>query len=61
MKYEYKCVNSQDGGCDELNKLVIVEKPMTSNEISICDACGEDLQKIYSSFGLKTAGDGFKS
>ena len=59
MKYLYKCVN---GNCKENNKVVEIEKPMTeSSKEENCEICETELNRIYTSPGIKTAGDGYKS
>jgi len=56
-KYEYRCVNIK---CNQRNKEIDIQKPMSEAGTSeYCKECGEPLQKIFGSPGVKT-GDGFK-
>ena len=59
MMYQYKCVN---GHCKENNVLVTVSKSMMdSSREEICEVCEKELNRVYTSPGIKTAGDGYKS
>ena len=57
--YNYKCT-SED--CNKYNEPVQIIKPMSkASDIEKCSACNKEIQKIFGSFGLKTAGDIYKS
>jgi len=54
MKYEYKCVNIQ---CIKRNEIIEINKPMSeAGKSEYCEECGESLQKIFGSPGLRTSG-----
>ena len=58
MRYAYKC---NEISCKLRNVEVIINKPMDkASEPEYCKECKRELQKIFSSPGVKT-GDGYKS
>jgi len=59
MTYLYKCVN-QHKECN--NKTTEINKPMSeSSKEEVCPHCGHIMDRVYTSPGIKTAGDGYKS
>jgi predicted nucleic acid-binding Zn ribbon protein len=57
-RYAYKCVNIN---CKLRNYEIIINKPMSeAGSSEYCQECGEPLQKIFGSPGVKT-GDGYKA
>ena len=58
MIYRYKCTNTK---CKNLNKEVSISLPMSEyKNPQQCNECNKDMIKVFSSFGLKTSGDGYK-
>jgi predicted nucleic acid-binding Zn ribbon protein len=57
-KYEYKCTNIE---CNKRNEIIEITKPMSeATKTEYCEECKQELQKVFSSPGVKT-GDGYKS
>lgn len=61
MVYEFKCDNKE---CLSSHAVIKVDIPIQYYEETVrdlkCDWCNEHLQRVYSSFGLRTFGDGYK-
>lgn len=56
--YNYKCENKD---CKDYEKEVSISKPMSeSSREEFCECCDKQLNRIFNSYGLKTAGDGYK-
>ena len=59
MVYEFKCVNIQ---CSERNHIIEINKPISeAGKSEYCKECGDALQKVFGSPGIKPAGDKYKS
>ena len=57
MIYQYKCTNIK---CKEKYKEIDITLPMNrSSKTQYCKECGEHLQRVFGSPGIKT-GDGIK-
>ena len=50
--YEYNCVNCKT--LIEISKSIV-----HSDSVELCEKCGEAMNKIYKSFGIKFKGSGF--
>jgi len=58
MTYLFKCTQ---GECEKCNETVEITKPMAdSSSEEFCEECKHPLERVFSSFGLKTANDGYK-
>jgi len=59
MKYIYQCNNEK---CENFEKEVEINKPIAdSSKEEFCEKCKEEMSRVFKPFGLKTAGDGYKS
>ena len=56
MKYDFKCKNEK---CSEYNKVKEYNIPLSDYKIPDCDNCGQEMQRVYNTFGVKTS-DGVK-
>jgi predicted nucleic acid-binding Zn ribbon protein len=59
MTYLYKC-NNED--CKNVDIIIDISKPIKdSDRKEACNICAQDLTRVYTSPGIKTFGDGYKS
>lgn len=53
--YAYKCVNKE---CKKHEEEVSVQKPMMeSSREEFCEECGEKIDRVFTSYAMKPAGD----
>jgi len=60
MKYEYKCTNIFCDEYDHPKEFEMEAKFYSESALPKCQKCKEPTQRIFSPFGLKSAGDGYK-
>ena len=59
MKYLYECKNEN---CSCYKMAVTIDKPMSeSSREEVCECCKEVIQRVFTSPGIKTFNDGYKS
>ena len=59
MTYAYSCENEK---CKAYQYNINIDKPISdASKEEFCPDCKEKLVRSYSSFGLRTFGDGYKS
>jgi len=60
--YNYICEDEKGEGCENSKASIEIMKPMSeATREEFCPICKGPMKKIFSSFGLKTFGDGYKS
>ena len=58
MTYLYKCTNEN---CKNVDTIIEISKPIKdSDRHEACQWCAQDMNRVYTSPGVKTS-DGFKS
>jgi predicted nucleic acid-binding Zn ribbon protein len=60
MTYEYQCKNEKCKN-KEIKTVSMSIKDYSEDKLPLCETCQEKTKRIYSSVGISTFGDGYKS
>lgn len=61
MTYEYTCKNQSCSNKEKVLQVEIKISEYSEEKLPICEVCKEKTKRVYTSVGIGTFGDGYKS